>query len=68
MTAAKAAKKSSAEIQKIQEDEHNELRLYSDEMDIANSRRLCKQAAYYWVPIPQDEDDWEQSTILGRDT
>lgn len=65
IAAAKAAKKSAEEIYRIEESEHHELRFVGDEMDIAESKHLYKLAAYYRVPIPREEGDWEESTIFG---
>lgn len=63
VAAARLAKKSDAEIEKIQENEHHELRFVDDERDIAESRRLVSRAAHCRVPVPQSQDDWEDSII-----
>ncbi|TWI71973.1 hypothetical protein IQ16_02647 [Bradyrhizobium huanghuaihaiense] len=64
--AAKAAKKPRKDIEYIEESEHHELRFVRDEMEIAETKRLYAQAAHYRLPIPQAEDDWEESAVFGK--
>jgi hypothetical protein len=49
----------------ILQDEHEELRFVDDEISIAVSQRLCRQADHYRVPVPLGKEDWEDSSIFG---
>jgi hypothetical protein len=62
---AKKEKKSSAVLYSIDENEHNEKRIYLDEIDQIKSRMLCAQANSLDVPIPMDDDSWYQSNVIG---
>src|ERR1700722_18027395 len=62
------AKKAGYETEKVaslRRDEYEEIRFIDDEIGIAESRRLCKQASHYLIAVPQGEDDWEESSIFG---
>jgi hypothetical protein len=60
-----AKNEGSVRRQNILGDEHEELRFVDHEIGIAESRRLCRQADHYRVPVPQGKDDWEESSIFG---
>lgn len=57
--------KGSEFLYKIGEDEHNEKRIYVDEIEQIKSRILCAKANRLGVPIPMDEDSWHESNVIG---
>jgi hypothetical protein len=65
IAAAKKAGKTTEEVADLRRTEYLEITLIDDEIGIQESRRLTKQAAHYRIPVPQDEDDWEDSAPFG---
>lgn len=57
--------KGAAAVQKIYENSYHELRLYEDEIDQLQSRRLCEVAQRLQVPIPFDDAFWYESNVIG---
>jgi hypothetical protein len=65
IAAAKTVGYETEKVANLRRDEYEEIRFIDDEIGIAESRRLCKQASHYRIPISQGEDDWEESSIFG---
>jgi hypothetical protein len=62
---AKADKKKDSELYEIGREEHFERLIYLDEIDQINSSELCRRANRLGVPIPRDEESWEESNVIG---
>ena len=56
---------SSSKIYELQERQHFENRIMEDEISQIESRNLCTEANRFRVPIPHDEDMWEESSVIG---
>jgi len=62
---AKKQNKGWGALQKIDEDEYEETKLYIHEVDQIRSRLLCAQARSLDIPVPMDDDLWYESTVIG---